>query len=164
MEDIKELTLEDVDGLSWEELAEKLLEMNQIAVKAQKTAKEKEQGASKIATEFNELKWSIWNIVQQELEAKEVSEKRKAVLESIPEANKEVFEATFNELKGETKLTPTNLNKFVKSTLANLSDDDAEAIKSQAVGNSVWSPKAVSQTVKYAEKEKQLWMELFWDA
>lgn len=48
-----------------------------------------------------------------------------------------MFEATFNELKGETKLTPTNLNKFVKSTLANLSDDDAEAIKSQAVGNSV---------------------------
>lgn len=164
MEDIKELTLEEIDGLTQEEMAELLLTMNQAALQAQKTAKEKEVWAMKIATDFNELKWSIWSIVQQELEAKKVNEEYQSYLEKIPEANREAFEATFNELKGETKLTTANLNKFVKSALANLSDDDSEAIKAQAIWGSTWSPKAVNQTAKYAEKERQLAKELFWDA
>jgi len=167
MEDIAELTQEELLELTPEELTERVLEQNRKAIEIQARSKEIEHGATQIATKYNDLKKSkesdipVAELVTQQLEQSKVNDAFEWVLEQIPEENREAFKTTFEEIRGDNKLTLKNFDKLVKATLANLNEGDAEAIKSIAV----WSPagwsKPANTASKFAQEQKALWKELF---
>lgn len=171
MEDIKELTPEEIADMDVSEAAALLLERNNALIAAEKRNKEISSGAEKAATELNQLKKAqaekeeapktVAEQVQIELENLKVQEKWNAILNQIPESSREAFETQFKELQGDNRLTPTNIEKLTKATLANMSDDDSEELKAVAIGGNSGGGKSVSGAAKFAEEQKAEAMKIY---
>lgn len=182
MEDIEKIEKEQLEDMTAEELADWVIDQNEKALWEQKRRKEVEAGAMKVATKLNayeklgkeeekdpedkvgeeDKEPTVAEAVKNQLEEEKVNEKLHSIIESIPEEYREVFQTTFNELKGDNKLTPANIDKITKASVALMQEDsDIDLIKAMAVGNNTGGGKQVSWQKKFAEDQKKLGMELF---
>lgn len=114
--------------------------------------------------EIKKSKPNIDDIVEQKLNQKEVEKKLSSVIAQLPEDLVEKFNEEFKDLTDGKKLTADNVQKYIKNTLSNISEDDnlVNTIKATATWNGgnvkSWRPtnedRASKSVIDYLKNNK----------
>jgi len=149
-----------------EEQQEELTELQKALQDAEKW-KTRFKGLAKKTNDTETDDRDVDTIVEEKLEQREVTSKIEHVMDQIPTQYREAFQAEFDELKWDRKLTNDNVDKLIKSALS-LSipdgDDTFDSIKAVAMWWSQWSTKQsykkkVNKNVEDSNKLlKQMWI------